>query len=73
MRCGFDYDYSFWRADGGCLASRLDAIPGIGAKRKKALLKKFGSVEAIKEASLEELSQVRSIPLDLAEKIKEYL
>jgi len=55
------------------LVSSLDAIPGIGPKRKKALLKKFGSVEAIKEASLEGLSQVRSIPLDLAEKIKEYL
>ena len=54
-------------------ASALDAIPGIGLKRKKALLKEFGSVEAIKEASTEELSQIKSIPLELARKIKECL
>ena len=54
-------------------ASALDAIPGIGPRRKKALLKSFGSTEAIKEASVEELSQIKYIPLDLAKKIKEYL
>ena len=35
-------------------ASVLDDIPGIGEKRKKALLKHFGSVKAIREASLED-------------------
>jgi len=39
------------------ITSALDSIPGIGPRRKKALLKKFGSIEAIKEASSEELSQ----------------
>jgi excinuclease ABC subunit C len=52
------------------IASALDDIPGIGPKRKKALLKKFGSVEAIKEASAEELSQTEGITLALAQKIK---
>jgi len=54
-------------------ASVLDNIPGIGPKRKKALLKKFGSIEAIKAASSEELSQTEGITLALAQKVKEYL
>jgi excinuclease ABC subunit C len=55
------------------ITSALDNIPGIGPRRKKALLKKFGSIEAIKEASLEELSQTKGITLALAQKVKEYL
>jgi excinuclease ABC subunit C len=55
------------------IASVLDDIPGIGPKRKKALLKKFGSIEAIKEASLEELNQTEGITLALAKKVKDYL
>jgi len=57
----------------GFIISALDGIPGIGPKRKKALLKKFGSVEAIKEASLEEISQTEGITLALAKKVKEEL
>ncbi len=55
------------------LTSVLDSIPGIGAKRKKALLKRFGSVKGIKDASVEELTSVKSITTKLAEKVKEYL
>ncbi|HUW46894.1 MAG TPA: helix-hairpin-helix domain-containing protein, partial [Dehalococcoidia bacterium] len=55
------------------ITSALDSIPGIGPRRKKALLKKFGSIEAIKEASSEELSQTEGITLALAQKVKEYL
>jgi excinuclease ABC subunit C len=55
------------------IMSALDGIPGIGPRRKKALLKKFGSIEAIKEASSEELSQTAGITLALAQKVKEYL
>ena len=36
--------------------SALDTIPGIGPKRKKALLKKFGSVRGIREASVEDIA-----------------
>lgn len=50
--------------------SELDIIEGIGETRKNALLKKFGSVAKIKEASIEEIAEVSGINLELAEKIK---
>ncbi len=53
--------------------SALDAIPGIGPNRKRALLKQFGSVRAIREASTEELAATRGMNQSLAQKIKEYL
>lgn len=55
------------------IASSLDDIPGIGPKRKRALIIKFRSVKGIKEASLEELSHTKSMTLALAHKVKEYL
>lgn len=54
-------------------ASAFDAIPGIGPKRKRALLTQFGSVQAIKEAAIEELATARGITMSLAKKIKENL
>ncbi len=53
--------------------SMLDRIPGIGKKRKQELLKKFGSIEGIKEASLEEIEKIKGINADLARNIKEFL
>ncbi|MCL0094817.1 excinuclease ABC subunit UvrC [Dehalococcoidales bacterium] len=55
------------------LASALDTIPGIGPKRKRTLLKQFGSVQAIQEASVEDLATIRSMNKSLARRIKEYL
>lgn len=55
------------------IASALDSIPGIGPKRKKALLRKFGSVQAIREASKEDIATAKGMTLSLAEKVKEYL
>jgi len=55
------------------ITSVLDNIPGIGPRRKKALLRRFGSIEAIKEASSEELSQIQGVTPALAQKVKEYL
>jgi len=52
------------------LASRLDVIPGIGPARRKALLTKFGSIEKIRDATLEELTSVSGINLALAQSIK---
>ena len=52
--------------------SELDEIEGIGPAKKKVLLETFGSVEKIKEASIEELTNVKGINKELAEKIKSY-
>jgi excinuclease ABC subunit C len=55
------------------LASRLDAIPGIGPTRRKALLKHFGSIQAIRSATEEELAAVPGITAQLAQVIKSFL
>ena len=52
--------------------SELDDIQGIGKVKKQALLKKFGSVEKIKQASVEELMEVKGINKELAEKLKNF-
>ncbi|MCA1031970.1 excinuclease ABC subunit UvrC [Bacillus timonensis] len=52
--------------------SVLDDIPGVGEKRKKALLKHFGSIKKLKEATIEEIQQA-NIPKQTAEKIYEKL
>ena len=51
------------------LASTLEKIPGIGPVKRKALLKKFGSLEAIADATPEELMVVRGITPELAQTI----
>ena len=50
--------------------SELDEIEGIGPTKKKLLLQKFGSVEKIKKASIEDLIKVKGITKELAKKIK---
>jgi excinuclease ABC subunit C len=52
------------------LASQLDAIPGIGPARRKALLSHFGSIDAIRNASVEELSAAPKMNDNLAEVVK---
>ena len=53
------------------MASILDSIPGIGPARRKALLKHFGSVDKIRNASVEEIRAV--VPDDAAQSIKAHL
>jgi excinuclease ABC subunit C len=55
------------------VASQLDQIPGIGPRRRQKLLKTFGSIEAIREASLEELAAVPGMTRSAAEHIKSSL
>lgn len=55
----------------GSISSVLDEIEGIGAVRKKALIKKFGSVSKIKKASLEELEEI--LPEQVAFNLHEFL
>lgn len=50
-------------------SSVLDEIPGVGPKRKQRLLQRFGSVKRLKEASVEEIASVPSIPRALAQTI----
>ena len=55
----------------GTLASVLDNVDKIGDKRKKLLLKTYGSLEKIKNADIEELARI--IPRDVARDLQEYL
>ncbi|MDZ4160176.1 MAG: helix-hairpin-helix domain-containing protein, partial [Anaerolineaceae bacterium] len=51
------------------IASRLDAIPGIGPRRRKALLERFGSIEGIQQASEDDLQSVTGITPEIAHSI----
>ena len=51
------------------MGSRLEAIPGVGPARRKALMKHFKTMEELKNASLEELEQVPSLPKNAAEAV----
>jgi excinuclease ABC subunit C len=53
--------------------SVLDEFPNIGERRKAALLKKFGSVQRIRVASVEEISQVNGFGGKAAEELKNFL
>lgn len=55
------------------VASILDSVPGVGPRRRQVLLKRFGSLEAIRDASVEEISAIPGIPLEVAEDIKAHL
>ena len=49
--------------------SELDDIPGIGESRKKALLRHFGSLEKIKQATVEEMAEVKGMSKKAAEEV----
>ncbi len=51
------------------MQSALDTIPGVGPKRKKALLRKFGSLKAVREATVEEVAATPGFTRSLAEKV----
>lgn len=52
------------------LASQLDHVPGIGPARRRALIKAFGDLGAIRNAKLEELMAVPGISREIAERLK---
>ena len=52
--------------------SMLDEIPGVGPARRKALMKHFGSINEIKEASVEQLCEVKEIPENIGRQIYEF-
>lgn len=53
--------------------SVLDEIPGVGPARRKALMRTFESIEHVREASIEEISERASIPMNVAEMIHRFL
>lgn len=55
------------------LRSAIDDIPGIGPKRRRALLRHFGSVKAVRKANVEELAAVESMSRASAEVVYQYL
>jgi excinuclease ABC subunit C len=55
------------------IASQLDQIPGIGPRRRQRLLKAFGSINAIREASVDDLAAVPGMTRSAAEQVKVYL
>ncbi len=55
----------------GSISSLLDDIEGIGTVRKRQLIKEFGSVSKMREASIEDIAKI--VPLNVAEELKNYL
>ena len=55
------------------VASELDAVPGIGPARRKALLRHFGSLEAIRQATVDDLAAVPGMNLAAAQSVRENL
>ncbi|HEY4723679.1 MAG TPA: excinuclease ABC subunit UvrC, partial [Anaerolineae bacterium] len=55
------------------VASQLDEIPGVGPMRRKKLIKHFGSLDGIRNASVDEIAAVPGIPREVAIAIKEQL
>lgn len=64
---------TYHRKERGRITSRLDSIPGVGAAKRKALLRTFGSVAGVSGASVEQLAAVDGISADLARVIAETL
>lgn len=70
-RFAVEYHRKLRRKQG--IASQLDQIPGIGPRRRQTLLKAFGSIEAIREASVDELTTLPGMTRSAAEQIKSLL
>ena len=57
---------------GFCVHSLLDDIPGIGPKRRKVLMQHFKDLDAIRNASTEELAQVPDLPENAAAAVYDF-
>ena len=69
----FAITYHRQRRSKSAVKSAMDSVPGIGPKRKRMLLRRFGSVAGVREASLEELASVPGMTVRLAQKMKEHV
>ncbi len=68
----FAVTYHRLRREKRTLKSELENIPGVGEKRRDALIRQFGSVRKLQEASLEDLGKMPNLPRILAKKIWQY-
>jgi len=64
---------TYHRKERGRIRSQLDSIAGVGPAKRKALLKRFGSVAGVREASVEELARIPGISDELAKRIRDQL
>ena len=64
---------TYHRKERGRITSRLDSIPGVGPARRKALLRRFGSVVGVARASVEELAAIPGVSGELAKRIRDHL
>ncbi len=64
---------TYHRKERGRLRSQLESIPGLGPVRRKALLRRLGSVAGVRAASVEEIAAVPGIGPALAAVIREHL
>ncbi len=69
----FAISYHRRRRRKDAVSSELDAVAGIGAKRKKALLLYFGGIEALEKATVEEIASVDGMTRPAAEAVKAHL
>ncbi len=69
----FAVTYHRQRRSRGAVKSLLDSVPGVGPKKRRMLIQKFGSVAGVKAATLPELAEVPGVNMALAERIKEHL
>jgi excinuclease ABC subunit C len=64
---------TYHRKERGRITSQLDSVPGVGPAKRKALLRRFGSVAGVKRASVEELEGIDGVSRGLAQTIQEHL
>ncbi len=69
----FAITYHRQRRSKAAIASRIDQAPGVGPKKRRELIKRFGSVAGVRAASAEDIAQVRGMSLALAERLKAFL
>ena len=69
----FAVTYHRKRRSKNTIRSSLDMVPGVGPKKRRQLLTKYGSVAKIRESSLEDLASTPGLTKKLAEAIKEYI
>ncbi len=69
----FAVTYHRKRRSKNTIKSSLDMVPGVGPKKRRQLLTKYGSVAKIRESSLEDIASTPGLTKKLAEAIKEYI